>query len=130
VKPNVTLTILSLLSITLMTIHLTDDILCNLSSSGLANLFAVFIFAAWLYGTLVLADRRTGQVIMLLGSLFGLVAPVVHMKGVGGLIGAEIGTCSSTFRFVWTLIALGVTAMVSAAISARALWSLPWRHRR
>lgn len=129
-KPSVTLTILSLLSILLMTVHLTDDILCRSSSPGMSNLFAVSVFAVWLYGTLVCSDRRTGQVIILLGSLFGLVALVVHMKGAGGLVGSDIDSCSSAFRFVWTLLALGVTATVSAAISARALWSQSWHRRR
>jgi len=37
---------------------------------------------------------------------------------------------SEAFFFVWTPLALGVTAMFSVVLSARALWSLPWRRPR
>lgn len=126
-KQAAILTTTSLLSILFMTVHLTDDILFKMSPAGLANLFAVLILAVWLYGTLALAGRRAGYIIISLGSLFGLVVPVVHMKGAGGVIGGEIGTSSEAFFFVWTLLALGVTATFSVVLAACALWSLPWR---
>ena len=129
-KQTAILTITSLLSILLMTFHLTEDILVKMAPAGLANLFAVLIFVVWLYGTLALAEQRAGYIIIFLGSLFGLVVPVVHMKGAGGVVGGEIGTSSEAFFFVWTLLALGVTGMFSVVFSARALWSLPWRRQR
>jgi len=97
---------------------------------GVANLFAVLVFVIWLYGTLVLAERRAGYIIILLGSLLGLVVPVIHMKGASGVVGGEIGKSTQAFFFVWTLLALGVTAMFSAILSAHALWRLPWRRQR
>jgi hypothetical protein len=121
------LTATSLLSIIFMTFHLADDIVFKMAPAGLSNLFAVLILAVWLYGTLALAERRAGYIIILLGSLLGLVVPVVHMKGARGVLGGEIGRSSEAFFFVWTLLALGVTAMFSVVLSARALWSLPWR---
>jgi hypothetical protein len=45
------------------------------------------------------------------------------------MVGGEIGKSSGAFFFVWTLLALGVTSALSAVLSARALWSLPWRRR-
>jgi hypothetical protein len=80
-KRNVMLTIASLLSILFMTFHLTDDIVRGMEPGTLSNLIAVPILVVWLYGTLVLAERRSGYVIILLGSLLGLVVPVIHMKG-------------------------------------------------
>jgi hypothetical protein len=121
------LTVTSLLSILFVTFHLADDILFKMSSAGLANLLGVVILVVWLYGTLALPERRAGYVIILLGSLFGLVIPLIHMRGAGGLLGGEIGRSSAAFFFVWTQLALSVTAMFSAVLSARALWSLPWR---
>ena len=82
----------------------------------------VLILVVWLYGTLVLAERRSGYVVILLGSLLGSVVPVVHMRGAG--VGGEIAKSSGGFFFVWTLIALGVTAIFSVILSARGLWSL------
>ena len=121
------LTASSFLSILFMTIHLTDDILFKMSPPGLANLFAVFILFVWLYGTLALPGRRSGYIIMFVGALLGLMVPVIHMKGTAGLVGGEIGRSGQAFFFVWTLLALGVTAMFSLVLSARALWSMPWR---
>jgi hypothetical protein len=74
-KDSVKLTIAALLSILFLTFHLTDNILRGMASGGVSNLIAVPILVVWLYGTLVLAERRSGYVIILLGSLLGLGAP-------------------------------------------------------
>jgi hypothetical protein len=116
------LTIASLLSILFMTFHLTDDVVRGMEPGGVSNMVGVLILVVWLYGTLVLAERRSGYVIILLGSLLGSVVPVVHMRGAG--VGGEIAKSSGGFFFVWTLIALGVTAIFSVILSARGLWSL------
>jgi len=123
-KQNLLLTITSLLSILFMTFHLTDDIIRGMEKGGVSNLVAVPIFVVWLYGTLVLAERRSGYVIILLGSLLGLVVPVIHMMGKGVGVGGNIAKSSGAFFFVWTLIALGVTALFSVILSARGLRSL------
>jgi hypothetical protein len=120
-KQNVMLTITSLLSILLGTVHLADDINRGMSPGGLLNLFAVVIFVVWLYGTLVLAERRSGYVIILVASLLLLVIPVIHMRGVGVGFGT---TRSGGVFFIWTLLALGVTALFSVILSVRGLWSL------
>ena len=124
-KPNVLLTVASLLSILLLTFHMSDDIFRGMEKGGLSNLIAVPILVIWLYGTLVLAGRRSGYIIILLGSLLGLAIPVVHMKGAG--LGAQVARApSGGFFFVWTLIALGVTALFSIILAARGLWSPQW----
>jgi hypothetical protein len=124
------LTTASLLTILLMTIHMTGDILFRMASAGLVNLLVVFIFVVQLYGTLVLAGRRAGYIIIFLGSALGLLIPVVHMKGTRGLLGGDIGNSGQAFLFVWTLLALGITATFSLILSASALLSLPWRRSR
>ncbi len=129
-KQTAMLTTSSLLNILLMTFHLTSDILFKMSPAGLSNLFAVFIFVVLLCGTLLLDGRRAGYIIIFFGSVFGLVMPVLHMRGTRGVIGGEIGNSNQAFFFVWILLALGVTATFSIILSARALWSLPWRGSR
>jgi hypothetical protein len=42
---------------------------------------ALVVLAVFLYGTLVLAERRSGHVIMLLVGLFAAGMPVIHMRG-------------------------------------------------
>jgi hypothetical protein len=129
-KQTAMLTTASLLTILLMTIHKTGDILFRMAPAGLVNLLVVFIFVVQLYGTLVLAGRRAGYIIIFFGSAIGLLIPVVHMKGTRGLLGGDIGTSGQAFLFVWTLLALGITATFSIILSARALFSLPWRRSR
>src|SRR6476646_7691922 len=108
-KQNVLLTIASLLSILLSTFHLSDDIVRGMEKGGASNLIAIPILVVWLYGTLALSERRSGYVIVLLGSLLGLAIPVVHMRGAG--VGAQVAKFpSGGFFFVWTMIALGFTA--------------------
>ncbi len=44
------------------------------------------------------------------------------MKGAG--LGGAIATSSGAFFFIWTILALGVTALFSVILSVRGLWSL------
>jgi hypothetical protein len=120
-KHNPTLTITSLLSILLFTFHLSDDIVRGFEPGGFRNVSGILILAVWLYGTLALAGRRSGYILMLLGALLGSVVPLAHMRG-SGLVGGRIASSSGILFWVWTLIALGVTASVSVILSARGLW--------
>ena len=118
-KQNVVLTIASLLSILFLTLHTADDIVRGMEPGTLFDLILLPILAVWLYGTLVLAGKRSGYIIILLASLLGLLVPVIHMKGAG--VG-RIATSSGAFFFIWTLLALGVTALFSVLLSVRGLW--------
>ena len=119
-KQNVTLTIASLLSVLFMTLHTTDDIVRGMEPGTLFDLIVLPILAVQLYGTLALAGRRSGYVILLLVSLLELVVPVVHMKGAG--VGGAIAASSGGYFFIWTLLALGLTALFCVMLSARGLW--------
>jgi hypothetical protein len=125
------LTISSLLLILFLTFHLAGDIVYGFEPGGLSNLVGgVLITIVLLYGTLVLAERRSGYIIMLLGSLSSLVVPIIHMKGKGVGVTSRLGNTSGHFFFVWTLIAIGVLGLFSAILAARGLWSMPWRRAR
>jgi hypothetical protein len=124
-KHSALLTITSLLLVLLLTLHLTGDIVSGMEPGGLSNLIVmVLVSVVWLYGTLVLAGRVSGYVIILLGSLLGLLVPVVHMRGKGVGVASGIANSSGGFFFVWTLIAVGVTALFSVILSVRGLWRL------
>ena len=123
-KPKVMLTIASLLSILFFTFHLADDIVRGMEPGKLTNLTAIPIFVVWLYGTLVLAGRRSGYIITLLGGLFSLVVPLAHMRGKGVGITSSLAHTSGHFFFVWTLIAIGVTGLFSVILSVQALLSM------
>ena len=123
-KNSVMLTIASLLSILFFTFHLADDIVRGYEPGTLTNLTAVLIFVFWLYGTLVLFERRSGYIVTLLGGLFSLVVPLAHMRGKGVGIASRLANSSGHFFFVWTLFAIGVTGLFSVILATRGLWSL------
>jgi hypothetical protein len=120
-KHNSLLTITSLLSILLMTLHITDDIVRGISPPARDNVGAVVIFVVWLVGTLLVAERRLGYAIMLLGGLFAAAMPVLHMSGARY---ATIAKSSGGFFFIWTLLAVGITGTFSVILAVRALWVL------
>jgi hypothetical protein len=119
-KENVMLTIASLLSILLLTLHITDDIVRGISRAESSNT-ALAVHVVLLYGTLVLAERRSGHVIMLLVGLLAAAMPVMHMRGAHY---GEIAKSTGGFFFVWTLWALGGLGGLTFILSARGLWSL------
>ena len=123
-KNSVMLTIASLLSILFFTFHLADDIVRGMEPGTLTNLIAVPTFVLWMYGAVVLAERRSGYIISLLGGLFALVVPLAHMRGKGVGVASRLAGSSGHFFFVWILIAIGVTGLFSVILAARGLWSL------
>ena len=122
------LTIASLLSILLLTFHISDDIVRGFEPGGPRNITGVVLIVIMLFGTTVLAGRRSGYIIILLGSILAAGVPVIHMKG-AGLVGPRVVNSGRVFFWVWTLITLQVTAIFSVILSALSLWSLPWRRR-
>lgn len=123
-KRNRILLVTSLLSILLASFHLVDDIVYGSEKGVASNLIIAAILAVWLYGALVLPERRSGHSIVLIGSLLGLGIFVVHLTGTGGLAGIHIGKLSGAFFFVWTLLALAVFSLLSLALSTQGLWNL------
>jgi hypothetical protein len=127
VKQNLMLPIASLLLILLMTLHLTSDTIHARAGSpeaGGSTLVAVPILAIWLYGTLLLAERRSGLIIMLVGSLIGIGMPVMHAMSPAGFFHGAIARSSPAFLFVWTLHALGVLGLFCFVLAVRGLWNL------
>lgn len=122
-KPNVVLTTTSLLAILSFALHWVDEMARGIESANLSSIGGVVILVVWLYGTLVLNPRRSGYVVMLLGALGGFGVLILHMRG-AGLVGGRIANSSGIFFWVWTLIALGVTGLFSAILSAHGLWRL------
>jgi len=123
-KNSVMLTIASLLSILLFTFHLADDIVRGYEPGTLTNLMALPIFVFWMYGAVVLAERRSGYIIALLGGLFSLVVPLAHMRGKGVGVASRLAGSSGHFFFVWTLFAIGVTGLFSVILATRGLWGM------
>ena len=123
-KSNLPLTTLSLLLVLLGTLHLADDIVRGISPAGFDDMIPVAIFVVLLYGTIALAERRSGMVIMLVGGLGGLAMPLLHLRSAHI---REHAASSGGFFFIWTLLALGTVGVVVTMLAAGALWN--WRLR-
>jgi hypothetical protein len=126
-KHNLMLTISSLLSILFMTFHLTQDTLhakAGNPEAGGSTLVAVPVLVVWLYGTLMLAERRSGHIIMLIGSILAMGMPVIHVMGPRGIFAGEFAKYSGAFLFFWTFFVLGITGMFAFILAVRGLWSL------
>jgi hypothetical protein len=119
-KPSAILVVTSLLSLLLLTLHVTDDIVRGISKAEPSNT-ALVVLVGFLYGTLVLAERRSGHVIMLLVGLFAAAMPVIHMMGARY---PDIAKSTGGFFFVWTLWALGGLGGVTVILSVQGLWRL------
>jgi glucan phosphoethanolaminetransferase (alkaline phosphatase superfamily) len=116
----------SLLSVLLLSFHLTQDALHarpGTLEAGAGNLVAAVVVCVFLCGPL-LAERRLGQIIMLLGALFAIAMPVLHFTS-----GADMNKHSGAFFFVWCLIALGVTGLFSVLLLTLELPRV-WRRPR
>ena len=118
-KPSVMLTVTSLLSILLLSLHIAEDIVLGFAGGGLENLVGIAILVVYLCGALLLSHRRSGLIIVLLGSLVAAGMPVIHMTGAG----VGVKRSAGAFFFIWTLYALGVTGTFGVILSARALRS-------
>jgi hypothetical protein len=129
-KHRVTLTIMSLLSILLFSLHWADEVARGLEPGTVSAAGGLLILAVWLSATLVFPERRWGLVIILLGSILASGVPVLHMQGRGLVLG-RYGTTNANamFFWVWTNIALGASGMLSVVLSVRELWSLRARSR-
>lgn len=114
------LQITSLLSLLLLTLHVTDDIVRGISPAESSNI-ALVVLVILLYGTLVLAERRAGHVIMFLAGLLAAVNPVMHMRGAHY---PEYAASPGGFFFVWTLWALGAFGGVTMILAVQGLWKL------
>ena len=114
-KHNVMLIVASLLSLLLMIIHLTQDIMRQADGTNMIPI-PVVIFAVWLYGTLMLSDRIWGYIIMFLGGLVGAAMIIVHSPG-------WIISNSHGFFFVLTLFLVSTTGWFTMVLSAHGIWT-------
>ena len=115
--PSIMLTVTSLASILLLSLHIAEDIVLGFAPGGLTNLFGIAILVIYLCGTLLWSERWWGLVILLLGSIISLGMPVLHMMGAG----VGVKRSEGAFFFIWTLYALGITGAFGIILSIRAL---------
>jgi hypothetical protein len=118
---RVTLTVTALLTVLLSSVHLADDVVRGFEPGGTQNYIGIMIVAVFLYAVLALSGTRVGLIIIMLGSIGGAGVPYIHMIG-RGLVGPKGVSASGVFFWVWTNLALGTVAIVTAVLAAQELW--------
>ena len=124
-KHRDTLTITSVLSILLFSLHWADEVARGLEPGTISSVGGLVILGVWLSATLVFRERRLGIIVILLGSIVASGVPVLHMMGRGLVLGRYGYTnANAMFFWVWTNIALGASGLLSLVLSVRELWNL------
>lgn len=117
-----TVSVMALITIGLSTVHLSQDIAYGIERGDITAFIATVIVGVWLSATLAFAGRRIGCALLLILSLLSLIVPLLHMSGRG--VGRDIAASGGGLFFVWTLLALAVTAPVSFMVAVQGLWRL------
>ena len=131
-KNSTMLTIVALLNFFLLTGHIAGDIVYGWEPGKLTNLVVtVLVSGVWISAAILLAGRRSGYIILLVGSLLGLFVPYVHMSGVKGVgVASRLAGHQGHLLFVWSLLTIAELSLFSVILCVRGLWSLPWRKSR
>jgi hypothetical protein len=118
VQQNNLLSATSLLSVVLLALHISQDIVFGLDRAGLNHLVGVAILLAVVCGAVLLRERASGKVIMLLGGVMAAAMLPLHMRH--GLR-PEFLERSGALLFIWTLYLLGVTGAFTVILAIKAL---------
>ena len=117
-KQNRLLIGITLASVVLLALHISQDIIFGFDRAGLNHLVGVVILLVITCGALLLPHRRLGQVIMLLGGVMAAGMLPLHMRN--GLR-PEFLEKSGALLFIWTVYVLGVMGFFSIILAVRAL---------
>jgi len=121
-KQNRLLAGITLASVVLLALHISQDIVFGFDRAGLNHLVGVGILLVVTCGAVLLPHRRLGQVIMLLGGIMAAGMLPLHMRN--GMR-AEFLAKSGALLFIWTLYVLGVMGFLSMILAVRALVTRP-----
>jgi hypothetical protein len=116
-KLNDLLSVTSILSVLLLALHISQDIVFGFDRAGLNHLVGVAILLVIVCGAVLLRERLLGEVIMLLGGVMAAGMLPLHMRN--GLH-PEFLEKSGALLFIWTLYVLGVTGTFSIILAVQA----------
>jgi hypothetical protein len=102
----------------LLALHISQDIVFGFDPAGLHHLFGVAILVVVVCGAVLLRERPSGKVIMLLGGVIALAMMPMHMRN--GLR-PEFLEKSGALLFVWILYVLGVLGAFTVVLAVQAL---------
>ena len=112
------LSVTSIVSVLLLALHISQDIVFGFDRAGLNHLLGVAILLVVVCGAVPLRDRLAGIVIMLFGGLMAAGMLPLHMRN--GMR-PEFLEKNGALLFIWTLYVLGVTGAFSVILAFQAL---------
>src|SRR4051812_22227429 len=115
-KTNDLLTVTSLVSLVLLSVHVADDIAHGFDTAGLVNFIGIAVLAGLLYVTLTMHERLAGRIVMILVAVFAVGMPLIHLRSTHI---NETAQASGGLFFIWTLWALGVTGILGIILTTR-----------
>jgi hypothetical protein len=118
VKQYELVSVTSILSVLLLALHISQDIVLGLDRAGLNHLVGVAMLLVIVCGAVLLRERPSGKVIMLLGGVMAAAMLPLHMRN--GLR-PEFLAKDGALLFVWTLYVLGVNGTFSVILAVSAL---------
>lgn len=113
-KQNDLLSATSILSVLLLALHISQDVVYGLDPAGLHHLFGVAILTVIVCGAVLLRERTSGKVIMLLGGVMAAGMLPLHMRH--GMR-PEFLAKSGALLFVWILYLLAVIGSFSVVLA-------------
>src|SRR5438045_9744768 len=99
-KQSDLLSVTSILSVLLLALHISQDIVFGFDRAGLNHLVGVAILLVVVCGAVLLRERPSGKVIMLLGGVTAAGRLPLHLRN--RLRPAVVGT-RGHLTFLWTL---------------------------
>ena len=112
------LSVISILSVLLLALHISQDIVFGFDRAGLNHLVGVAILLVILCGAVLLRERLLGKVIMLFGGLMAAAMLPLHMRN--GLR-PEFLEKRGALLFIWTLYVLGVNGALCVILAIQSL---------
>ena len=111
------LSVISLVSVLLLSLHISQDIAFGLDPAGLNHLVGVAILLVLVCGAVFLRERMSGKVIMLLGGVMAMGMMPLHMRN--GMR-PELLEKSGALLFVWTMYVLCVIGGFTVILAVQA----------
>jgi hypothetical protein len=111
------LTFLSIAAMVLLAIHVADDYILGFDKGVVSHWYVITIWIVWLCGVVLWRDRLLGRIILLVGGIFALGMPIIHLNGRG--YGEEFIKSGAALRFIWTLFALGAIGALLIILSIK-----------
>lgn len=122
-KKSVLLTVTTVTWVLLFPIHVAQDVVFGLDRAGVNQAVGIVIMVVWLYPALILPERLSGLIMLLIGGVLAAGMPVLHLRG-RFVNSPEFPGTPGAALFMWGLWMIGASGALSAILAAQGLFEL------